>query len=255
VGCGKALSIYDLGKKKLLRKTRNQSFPTVITSVKCSGDRVYVSDLLESIHFVKYRRSDNTLVIFADDETPRLTTAFCVLDYDTVCGADKFGNVFVLRLPSSVSDDVDNPTGSRLLWDSGKLGGAGNKLQLMAQMHVGEVVTSLHRSELVAAGAQAIIYVTSMGSVGALMPAATKEDRDFYMHLEMHMRQEHQPLTGRDHMSYRSYFHPVKEMVDGDLCELFSSLPLESQRTIAEDLDRSPAEVLKKLEDTRNQLL
>jgi len=44
-------------------------------------------------------------------------------------------------------------------------------------------------------------------------------------------------------------------VVDGDLCELFSSLPLESQRTIASDLDRSPAEVLKKLEDTRNQLL
>jgi splicing factor 3B subunit 3 len=51
-----------------------------------------------------------------------------------VCGADKFGNIFVLRLPSSVSDDVDNPTGSRILWDSGKLGGAANKLDLMAQV-------------------------------------------------------------------------------------------------------------------------
>ena len=33
---------------------------------------------------VKYRRADNTLVLFADDQTPRLTSAFCPLDYDTV---------------------------------------------------------------------------------------------------------------------------------------------------------------------------
>ena len=51
-----------------------------------------------------------------------------------------------------------------------------------------------------------------MGSVGALLPSATREDKDFFSHLEMHMRQEWQPLTGRDHMSYRSYFGPVKEV-------------------------------------------
>ena len=62
-------------------------------------------------------------------------------------------------------------------------------------------------------------------------------------------------MTGRDHMSFRSYFAPVKEVADGELCELFSSLSPEAQRTIAADLDRSPGEVLKKLEDTRNRLL
>ena len=56
-------------------------------------------------------------------------------------------------------------------------------------------------------------------------------------------------------MSYRSYYAPVKEVADGELCELFASLPHESQMTIAADLDRSPGEVLKKLEDTRNRLL
>jgi splicing factor 3B subunit 3 len=172
-----------------------------------------------------------------------------------VCGADKFGNIFVLRLPAAVSDEVDNPTGSRLLWDQGVLNGASNKLELMAQFHVGEVVTSLHRSSLVPGGAEAVVYVTALGSVGALLPSATKEDKDFFTLLEMHMRQEHQPLTGRDHMAYRSYFGPVKEVADGDLCELFSSLSPDAQRTVASDLDRSPGEVLKKLEDTRNRLI
>lgn len=38
-------------------------------------------------------------------------TKTCLLDYDSIAGADKFGNIFVLRVPSDVSDDVDNPTG------------------------------------------------------------------------------------------------------------------------------------------------
>ena len=176
-------------------------------------------------------------------------------DYDTVAGADKFGNIFILRLASTVSDDIDNPTGSRLLWDTGILNGAPNKLDTMIQFHVGEVVTSLQRTSLVPGGTEAIVFVTMMGSVGALLPSETKEDRDFFTHLEMHMRQEYSCITERDHMSYRSYFAPVKETVDGELCELFSTLPFEKQQSIAGDLDRTPGEVLKKLEDTRNKLL
>lgn len=38
-------------------------------------------------------------------------TKTCLLDYDSIAGADKFGNIFVLRVPADVSDDVDNPTG------------------------------------------------------------------------------------------------------------------------------------------------
>ena len=56
-------------------------------------------------------------------------------------------------------------------------------------------------------------------------------------------------------MSYRSYYAPVKEVADGELCELFANLPHDVQATIASDLDRSAGEVLKKLEDTRNRLL
>ena len=43
-------------------------------------------------------------------------------------------------------------------------------------------------------------------------------------------------------MQYRSYFAPVKEVADGALCELFTSLPYETQQTIANDLDRSPGD-------------
>ena len=61
---------------------------------------------------------------------------------------------------------------------------------------------------------------------------------DFFSHLEMHLRQESQPLCGRDQLSYRSSYFPVKDVVDGDMCEMFTSLPHEKQRQIAEELDR-----------------
>uniref|UniRef100_M4BEI1 DNA damage-binding protein 1 n=1 Tax=Hyaloperonospora arabidopsidis (strain Emoy2) TaxID=559515 RepID=M4BEI1_HYAAE len=255
VSVGRALRIYDLGKKKMLRKCENRNFPSILVELKAAGDRIYASDLHESFHFVKYKKDENQLVIFADDCVPRFVTSSVLLDYDTLCGADKFGNVFVCRLPSEVSDEIDNPTGNRILWDSGLLNGAPNKLEQVAQFHVGDVVTSMVRGSLVPGGTEAIIYATIMGRIGALIPFTSREDVDFYTHLEMYMRQEQPPLCGRDHLSYRSYYIPVKNVTDGDLCEQFSTLSAEKQASVAEDLDSTPAEVLKKLEDIHNRLL
>jgi hypothetical protein len=46
----------------------------------------------------------------------------------------------------------------------------------------------------------------------------------------------------------------IQNVIDGDLCEQYPSIEYEKQRKIAEDLERSPAEVQKKLEDMRNML-
>lgn len=62
--------------------------------------------------------------------------------------------------------------------------------------------------------------------VGALVPFTSREDMDFFSHLEMHLRQEHPPLSGRDHMSYRSSYFPVKDVIDGDLCEQYTQVCL-----------------------------
>ena len=42
-------------------------------------------------------------------------------------------------------------------------------------------------------------------------------------------------------------------MIDGDLCEMYNSIAPEKQKTIAEELDRTPNEVSKKLEDIRTR--
>lgn len=65
------------------------------------------------------------------------------------------------------------------------------------------------------------------------------------------MRGEAISLVGRDHLSYRSYYAPVKSVIDGDLCEAFATLPYARQQSIASDLDKTIGDVLKKLESLR----
>ncbi|CAJ1460493.1 unnamed protein product [Effrenium voratum] len=92
-------------------------------------------------------------------------------------------------------------------------------------------------------------------AIGAFYPFAGKDELDFFQHLEMFVRAEKPPLCGRDHIMYRSYHFPVQNCVDGDLCEQFMTLTAEKQRLIASELDRTPAEIIKKLEDMRNRLI
>lgn len=44
-----------------------------------------------------------------------------------------------------------------------------------------------------------------------------------------------------------------QNVIDGDLCEQFNSLEPAKQKAIAGDLERTPAEVSKKLEDIRTR--
>ena len=118
---------------------------------------------------------------------------------------------------------------------------------------VGETIVSLSKSALIPGGSDSLVYTTLSGSVGMVVPFTSMEDHDFFQHLEMHLRGENPPLCGRDHLSYRSSYYPIKNVIDGDLCEQFNTLDPNKQKSIAEELDRTPAEVSKKLEDIRTR--
>jgi len=75
---------------------------------------------------------------------------------------------------------------------------------------------------LVSTANEVIVFGTSLGSIGALFPFESKEDIDFFLHLEMYLRVEAVPISGRDHMMFRSFYGPCKAVVDGDLCEEYS---------------------------------
>jgi splicing factor 3B subunit 3 len=258
VGVGRTLRLYDMGKKRLLRKCElKNAFPTGIQNIQISLDRAVVSDQQESIHFVKYRQAGNALTLFADDTIMRHMTCALVLDHDTIIGADKFGSVFVLRLPAEVSDMVDGQGLTMISADasSSLVGGAANKVVQIAHFYVGSVVTSLQKAVLAVGSTEVVLYTTVHGGLGALSPLTDKGDVDLFTRLELAMRNEQNiSLVGRDHLSFRSSFAPVSHVIDGDLIEAFSKLSFDRQKIVAGTTDRTPAEVSKKMEDLRNRM-
>jgi len=251
-GVGKSLRIYDIGKKKLLRKVENKSFASAIVILNTQGSRMIVGDMQESLSFAAYKAPENRLLVFADDSQPRWITASTMIDYTTVAGGDRFGNIFVNRLDMKVSEQIDDdPTGAGILHEKGILMGAPHKTKMIAHFHVGDLVTSINKISLVAGGREVLLYTGLHGTIGILVPFVSKEDVDFISTLEQHMRTEQGSLVGREHLSWRGYYTPVKAVVDGDLCETFARLPGTKQSSIAGELDRSVGEVLKKLEQLR----
>ena len=91
---------------------------------------------------------------------------------------------------------------------------------MVINFHIGEVVTSLQKATLIPGGSESLVYTTLSGGIGMLVPFTSHEDQDFFQHLEMYMRSEFPPLCGRDHLSYRSYYFPVKVCMLTHLCPM-----------------------------------
>lgn len=241
--------------------TTPQNFASAIVTLSTQGSRLIAGDAQESIFFVTYKPPENRLLIFADDTAPRWTTAATMLDYDTVAAGDKFGNVFLNRLPENVSKQVEeDPSGAGIMHEKSFLMGAPHRTKMIAHFYVGDVVTSIHRVALVAGGREVLLYTGLHGTIGILIPLVSKEDVDFMSTLEQHMRTEGGvggqgggglSLVGRDQLAYRGYYVPVKGVIDGDLCERFAGLGSARQGGIAGELDRKVGEVLKKLDGLR----
>jgi splicing factor 3B subunit 3 len=176
VGVGRYLRVYDMGKKKLLRKCENKQIINFVAQIQTIGPRIIVCDSQESVFFMRYKHDENQIIIFADDIIPRFVTCFAILDYSTVSIADKFGNISVMRLPPGTVDDVNiDPTGDKGLWDRGLLNGASQKTDLLCSFYLGETITSLQKTTLIPGGNDAIVYTTLSGSIGMLVPFSSNE--------------------------------------------------------------------------------
>lgn len=115
------------------------------------------------------------------------------------------------RLPLDATDAVEeDPTGAKAFWSRGLLNGAPQKLEILNNFYVGETILSLQKGVLTAGGKDCVVYTTMSGAIGVLVPFLTKEEFEFFQALEMHLRQEHPPLCGRDHLAYRSFYFPCK---------------------------------------------
>ncbi|KAK5091650.1 pre-mRNA-splicing factor rse1 [Lithohypha guttulata] len=255
-GCGSDLRIYDLGMKQMLRKCQVQTLPNIIVGLATQGNRIVVSDVQESVSFVVYKFQDNKLIPFADDMVARWTTSAAMVDYETVAGGDKFGNMWLVRCPPKASEEADEDnSGAHLLHEKGYLNGAPARLNLMTHYFTGDISTSMQKTNLVNGGRDVVFWTGLQGTLGMLVPFVSREDVDFFQELEKQLATEHNPpLLGRDHLAYRSYYAPSKGTIDGDLCETYFLLPHEKKEIIAGPLDRSVREVERKISDMRTRV-
>lgn len=253
-GVGKTLLSYDLGLRQLLRKSQADVAAQLIVSIQTQGSRIIVGDVQQSVTYVAYKYDTNKLIPFADDTIPRWTNCTAMVDYESVAGGDKFGNIWIVRCPQKASEEADEDNaGAHLEHAREYLHGSNHRLSLMTHFYAQDVPTSISKTNLVVGGQDVLLWSGVQGTVGVFIPFVSREDVDFFQSLELHMRTEDPPLAGRDHLIYRSYYAPVKGVIDGDLCERFALLPHDKKQMIAGELDRSIREIERKISDVRTR--
>jgi splicing factor 3B subunit 3 len=281
---GTTLRLVDLGRSALLRKSELRGLPSPVRTLLPStsaasgfggssssgggggggSPSLFAVTLGASVLGIGYDPSTNALHLGADDPDTRRPTTACRLDDRTVCVADRFGNVAVLRLPaaadltppviasrtaadgnpSSGSTGGSNGTGlsSTEWWERGKLNGAREKWECVAVWHLGDTVTSMRVSRIGAGGVECVVYATISGAVGAFVPFRTREGAKFFSSVEAAMRKWAPSYMGRDHVAYRGLYFPVRGVVDGELCEQFSTLSVQARNAVALEVGFQSAE-------------
>ena len=211
----------------------------------------------------------------------RFVSALCALDEDTAGGGDRFGNVFLLRLPDSIDDDVGRiggEEGAVKMADQFTSEGEKDRIHadnyLLAHFYLGEAVTSVTPCQFTPSSSSLLLASTVGGAIFAFVPFPKNEESEFFSALEAairHCQEEcgmrvravegEKPAPGsdlspatlafRNHLSFRSYFQPVKNTVDGDLCEHLLTLPQALQIKVAQAVGRPLGELRRRIMDAR----
>ncbi|KAJ2026607.1 pre-mRNA-splicing factor rse1, partial [Coemansia sp. S610] len=261
VAAGRGLALFDLGKRRLLRKAQSAAVaPHMVASVQGHPTHpahfVFVADVQESVLLVAFNHATRAFHVIVDDSLPRHITCMRPLDDGfTVVAGDKFGSLFVLRAPEPVVKCLEGGDPGRLVYEKPRMAGADVApycWQSVAEFHVADIVTSIDVCALAPHARPVILYTTLLGSVHVAVPMVSQGDVDFFVALEAALRKHNPPISGRDHLSFRSSFTPVRSVVDGDLCESFYLLSHEQRELVSDTVDRTQQDILKKMEDVRS---
>lgn len=259
VASGNSISLYELGQRQLLRKslTRIDFIQTIVKVTPQPRDRILLADLANSIVFAKFDQEENQFISMADDVVKRNITAWKQLDYDTVIGGDKFGNIFVSRLDREESKQIDQnwTVLKQAAKNSPNLNSCVYKLQNLCEYYIPDIITSFQLGSFNLGGEECIIYTGLMGTIGILLPLISKSEIELLhdLQLEISAYNDKVNVAGKNHAKLRSYYNPAKNIFDGDFLELYLNLPLDEKLKIAKRLNKSVGEVEKKLNDLRNR--
>ncbi|KAF5554724.1 pre-mRNA-splicing factor rse-1 [Fusarium napiforme] len=233
-GIGKALRIYDLGLKQLLRKAHLEVAPQLVVSLSTKGNRIVIGDVQQGVTMVTFDHKHQKLVPLVDDTVARWTTCTAMIDSESVVGGDKFGNLWIVRCPENASQAADEGV-NRSTNAQDHLHRAPSRFDTVAHFFTQDIPTSITKTSLVVGGQDVILWSGLQGTIGVLIPFVTREDTDFFLALEAQMRGQDPSPVGRDHLMYRRL------------------LSMEKRQGIATELDRTVTEVERKILEARTR--
>jgi len=79
---------------------------------------------------------------------------------------------------------------------------------------LGEIVTSVQKTSLIPGGDEVVLYGTIFGTIGVLLPIPSRETLHQMIHIEMFLRKQEPSLVGRDILSWRSAYTPMKVRIE-----------------------------------------
>lgn len=243
VGMENHLRIYELGQKQLLRKS-STTFPFINRIVKLlnqGNKRIVIGDSKNSVTFAKYNKDTNLFEALANDTFKRQITSLESLDFDTVVGGDKFGNIFVNRFIN----------GENLPSQESYLNGAGSRLQNLCEFYLNDIPTSLTKATLTLGGSESIVYGGIEGTIGIMTPLS-KQEFDLMNNLEIELRKEDN-LLGKNQLVFRSYYNPKKNVIDGDFVDIFHKTNVTSKIRISKTLNKSIKDIENKIYEIRQR--
>ena len=243
-GIGKIVRIYRGGVHQLLKVCETRTIPSFVSYIVNAGNRIIVGDSAESFHFLKFDRVTNIITPFCDDATPRFPLSAVLLDDCSVACGDRFGNFTMLRLPADVSDEADvDPSGVGKVWEHPNMCGTPNKLDIIANFHIGDPITGLVLTDT----GYGLAFGTVSGQIGHLVPFRTDVDMRICRRLEIALQSRRGNVCGRIHEVYRSYYAPLRNVCDGDLLMSFLQMNTQGQTEIANEIGTTAYEIAKLL--------
>ncbi|CUG48917.1 Hypothetical protein, putative [Bodo saltans] len=187
------------------------------------------------------------LLAVAIDPFPRMVAAACFIDDRTVAVSDKFGSLVVLRIPPTTR--LDLPEAMDGMSDEELVAATTFRreqpLHIVNSFHVGQTITSLQAvvrpkvAGITNGPTTVLVYATSQGKIGALVPFPTEEDAALGAYLDPILAEYFRSPVERPLLPHRSRMTPKRNVIDGDCVQLISQSKQIFLSTEAKTVEKS----------------
>lgn len=233
-GIGAQIRLYALGLKQLLRKAQIEiSKRVTCLDVFPGSNRIAAGDIRQSVTvLVVQEQGESGHVIYplVCDKIARQVTCLRFVDHLTLAAGDRFGGFTMLRIPAEAAKLADEDFSAVHLrqLEPTLNGSAHYRFDHVVSFHLEDVPVSISQHSGL------LIVCSLLGTVTALAAIPTDKEARHLKTIEKFVAESDPGLMARDHLRFRGYYVPVKDVVDGDLLDEFLTMEKAARVRVAE---------------------